>query len=239
MTLNLIHLVVNPSDPITIYLLSDFIGNVPLLPYAVMSLSVTIMLLTASLLTLTAVIQADTEALIQQYLVRSEILGDTSDTLRKTASPLIISQEPPLSPDEATICTLNEQVQTLQTEATQQRHDCLIKELHDITLTATARAPQSDCTPADSVEAQPSIAEQVLHSVPSAINGIGDKIEAALQAIGVTTVWEFLVADPEWIAEHTLMTVKRVRHLQDTVYAEVASIDQQEPNPLLTTPVNA
>ena len=78
-----------------------------------------------------------------------------------------------------------------------------------------------------------------MHSAPSAINGIGVKIEAQLQALGVTTVWEFLVADPEWIAEHTAMTVKRVRHLQDAVYDEVASIDQQEPNPLLTTPVNA
>jgi hypothetical protein len=235
----LIQLVVNPNDPITIYFLSDFIGSVPLFPYAVVSLSVTISLFTASLLTLTAVIQADTEALIQQYLLKSQSSGDSSDELRETATPLISPQVSPLSPEEATIHALNEQVQTLQTEATQQRHDTLIKELHDITLTATARTPQSDSAPAAIVEDLPSIAELVLHSAPSAINGIGVKTEAQLQAIGVTTVWEFLVADPEWIAEHTVMTVKRVRHLQDTVYDEVASIDQQEPNPLLTTPVNA
>ena len=132
----------------------------------------------------------------------------------------------------------SEQVQTLQTEATQQRHDALINELHDITLTATARDSQSDSAPAAIVEDSPSIVELVLHSVPSAINGIGVKTETKLLAIGVTTVWEFLVANPEWIAEHTAMTVKRVRHLQDTVYTEVASINQQEPNPLLTTPVN-
>ena len=229
----------NPRDPITIYLLSDLIGSVPLFPYAVVSLSVTISLFTASLLTLTAVIQADTEALIQQYLLKSQISGDTADALLETAKPLITSQVPPLSPEDATIRALNEQVQTLQTEATQQRHNALIKELHDITLTATARDPQSDTAPTTIVEDPPSIAELVLHSVPSAINGIGAKTEAALQAIGVTTVWEFLVADPEWIAEHTSLTVKRVRQLQDTVYTEVASIDQQEPNPLLTTSVNA
>lgn len=237
-TLNMIHLVVNPRDPITIYLLSDLIGSVPLFPYAVVSLSVTISLFTASLVTLTAVIQTDTEALIQQYLFTYQVSGESPDALLERASPLITTQVPHQSAEEATIHALNEQVETLQTEVTQQRHNALIKELHDMTLTATASAPPSDSAPSALVEAPPSIAELVLHSIPSAIKGIGAKTEAALQAIGVTTVWEFLVADPEWIAKHTSMTGKRVRHLQDTVYAEVASIDQQEPNPLITPPVN-
>lgn len=236
-TLNLIHLVVNPRDPITIYLLSDLIGSVPLFPYAVVSLSVTITLFTASLLTLTAVIQTDTERVIQQYLFKNPLSGEPSDALLETTSPLIITQVPPQSLEVATIHTLNEQVQTLQTEVTQQRHETLIKELHDITLTATARDTQSDSESSTIIEDSPSIAELVLHSIPSAIKGIGAKTETALLAIGVTTVWEFLVADPEWIAEHTSMTVKRVQHLQDTVYAEVASIDQKEPNPLTTMPL--
>jgi hypothetical protein len=224
----MIHLVVNPRDPITIYLLSDLIGSVPLFPYAVVSLSVTISLFTASLLTLTAVIQADTEALIQQYLFKYQVSGELPDALLERTSPLVTAQVPQQSPEEATIHALNEQVETLQTEVTQQRHNALIKELRDMALTATA--PPSDTSP--------SIAELILQSIPSAIKGIGAKTDATLQAIGVTTVWEFLVADPEWIAEHTSMTVKRVQHLQDTVYAEIASIDQQEPNPLTTQPLN-
>jgi predicted flap endonuclease-1-like 5' DNA nuclease len=235
-TLNMIHLVVNSRDPITIYLLSDLIGSVPLFPYAVVSLSVTISLFTASLLTLTAVIQADTEALIQQYLFKYQVSGEAPNVLLERTSPLITVQVPQRSPEEAAIHALNEQVETLQTEVTQQRHNALIKELHDMTLTATA--PPSDSATSAIVETSPSIAELVLHSIPSAIKGIGAKTEATLQAIGVTTVWEFLVADPERIAEHTSMTVKRVQHLQDTVYAEIASIDQQEPNPLITQPMN-
>lgn len=232
----MIHLVMNSRDPVTIYLLSNFIGSIPLFPYSVVSLSVTIILLTATLLTLTAVIQADTEALIQQHLFEYQVNNESPDALLETTSSLITAQEPSLSPEEATIHALNEQVQTLQTEVTQQRHDTLIKELRDITFEATARDPQSGSTPSALDDDPPSISQLVLHSIPSVIKGIGAKTETALQAIGVTTVWEFLAADPEWIAEHTPMTIKRVRHLQDTVYAEVASIDQQEPNPLTITP---
>jgi predicted flap endonuclease-1-like 5' DNA nuclease len=235
-TLNMIYLVVTPSDPVTIYLLSDLIGKVPLFPYAVVSLSVTIILLAASLLTLTAVIQADTEALIQQYLFEHQVIEESPDSQLETTSSLITAQVSPLSPEETASHVPNKQVQTLQTEVSQQRHDTLIKELRDITLAATARDAQSDNVHAVLGEDQASIAQLVLHSIPSAIKGIGAKTEAALQALGVTTVWEFLVADPEWIAEHTSMTIKRVQHLQDIVYAEVASIDQSELKPLTTTP---
>lgn len=235
-TLNMTHLVMNAHDPVTFYLLSDFIGSIPLFPYSVVSLSVTIIFLTATLLSLTAVIQADTEALIQQHLVEYQVNKESPDALLETTSSVITVQEPSLSPEEAAIHALNEQIQTLQTEVTQQRHDTLIKELRDITFEATARDPQSDSPPSALVEDPPSISQLVLHSIPSAIKGIGAKTETALQAIGVTTVWEFLAADPEWIAEHTSMTIKRVRHLQETVFAEIATIDQQEPNPLTITP---
>jgi predicted flap endonuclease-1-like 5' DNA nuclease len=180
-TINMNYLVVNLSDPFTIYFFSDFIGSVPLFPYFVLSLNATIILLTGTLLTLTSVIQDDTEALLQQYLLEYQVVEAQPDALLETTPPLIARARPLL-------------------------------------------------------EDPPSRSQLILHSSPSAIKGIGAKTETALQAIGVTTVWEFLVADPEWIAEHTPLTIKRVRQFQDTTYAEVATEAPQPPDPSVITP---
>lgn len=234
--LNMMYIVVHPSDPFTIFLVSDLIGSVPLFLYFLASLNATIILLTVTLLTLTSAIQADTEALIHQYLIYEQALEASPDALLETTPQLVTVPVPSTCSEEVAIHALNEQVQRLQTEVTQQHHDALIQELQDLTLAATARDAQSDTIPPRLVEDPPSPSQLMLHSTPSAIKGIGAKTETALQAIGVTTVCEFLMADPEWIAKHTPLTSKQARHFQEIAYATVSTEAQQSPNPSHITP---
>lgn len=234
--LNMIYLIVKGTDPFAPYLLSDLIGSVPLFPYFIMSINVTIIFLSVTLLTLTSVIQADTEALLHHYMIpRHQAQEVAPDASRETPLPLIAAPRPATSPVDAAIHALNEQVQTLHTEVTHQRRDALIQELQDITLAAaTMDAPDESPTPLRVVEDQPPAPQLTLHSPPHAIKGIGAKTETALHAIGITTVGEFLVADSTWIAEHTPMSTKRVQHFQDTAYASVATDTQPPAQPVLT-----
>lgn len=235
-SLNMVYLIVKARDPFSPYLLSDLISSVPFYPYFWLSLVATIGLFTGTLLKLTSAIQTDMEALLHRHMILEHLGLEASPDMPLEPSPLVTAHRAPASPEEATIHTLNKQVQTLHTEITKQYRDALINELYHITVAATATEPQSDHTePHLIVEARPPDPQLNLDSSPCAIKGIGVKTERALQMIGITTVSEFLVADPEWIAEHTYLTSKRVRQFQDAAYDRVTPTAQ----PLLSPPAIA
>jgi predicted flap endonuclease-1-like 5' DNA nuclease len=236
--LHMVYLIVKATDPFSPYLLSTLIGSVPLFPYFVVSLNATIILLSVTLLTLTSVIQVDTEALLYQYVIHGhQVLEAVPDAPHETAPPLLVTHEAPVSTEEATIHALNVQVQTLHSEMAQQRHDSLIQELQDITLAATAAEPKRDSTsPSLISEDRAPTSHFSLQSPLHAIKGIGPKTETALHMIGITTIGDFLVADSAWIAEHTPLTIKRVQQFQDTAYTQVSTDAQQAPSLQVITP---
>jgi hypothetical protein len=231
--LNMIYLIIKGSDPFTPYLLSDLIGSIPLFPYFVISLNVTIILLIVTLLTLTAVIQADMEELFARYATRRSHAREAApDAHGKTVAPPIATPRSPVSSEEMTIQALNERVQALNTEVAQHHRDALIQELQDITLAATTAEPVSEQSPLPPRVEDPSAAPQLtLHSPPQTLKGIGVKTEAALKAIDITTVGELLVADPAWVAAHTPLSIHRVQTFQVRAYASVAT--EAPPSPRL------
>jgi hypothetical protein len=239
--LNMVYLIVKARDPFPPYLLEGLIGSVPLFPYFVLSLNATIILLTGTLLTLTSAIQADAEVLLHQHVMHEHVVPEASPHTHAEPTPsLIVTHMPPASSEEAMIHALNEQVQTLHTAITQQRRDALVHELQEIPIaTPVAESPEDSAALRLGVEDHPPIPQLTLHSSPRAINGIGVKTEAALHGIDVTTVGEFLVADPEWIAERTSMTTKRVQQFQNAAYTRVTAEAQQQPSPLTITPLLA
>jgi predicted flap endonuclease-1-like 5' DNA nuclease len=227
--LNMIYLIMKARDPFSPYLLEGLIGSVPLFPYFVLSLNAAIILLTATLLTLTSAIHADAKALLLQHVMHNHLVPEAQPHLyAEPTPPLITAHRPPLSPEDATIHDLNVQVQTLHTEIAQQRHDALIQELQNLTVVATDPEPQYDSTAPRLVVTDRHPAPLLtINSSPCTINGIGPKTETALHEIGITTIGELLVADAEWVAEHTPLTIKRVQHFQETAYARVTTESQK------------
>jgi len=55
--------------------------------------------------------------------------------------------------------------------------------------------------------------------------------------IGITSIGEFLVADPEWIPGYASLTSKRVLKFQNSAYSSMVTEVQHPPDLLVLTPI--
>jgi predicted flap endonuclease-1-like 5' DNA nuclease len=237
----MIYLIVNARDPFTPYLLSALTGSVPLFPYVVLSLTATFILLVMTFFTLTSAIQADTRALLHKHIVQPYLVSDPSAPTPTEVVPSPITATMTLaSAQDASIYALNEQVQALNEALAQPPAAARTLTEQDTVITsATRRVPRANTrhVPAN-IEAT-SNPPFALHNTLRALNGIGPKTERMFHGIGITTIGELLVADPEWVAEHTPLTIRRIQHFQEIAYARVAGETQEGSQFPAITPTTA
>jgi predicted flap endonuclease-1-like 5' DNA nuclease len=237
----MIYLIVNARDPFTPYLLSALIGSVPLFPYVVLSLTATLILLVMTFFTLTLAIQADTRALLHQHIVQPYLVSDASAPTPTDVVPSrIIATMTSASAHDSSINTLNEQVQALSKALAQPPAAARTLTEQDTTIApATRHVPHATARRVPTHIDATSCSLLSLHSSVRALNGIGPKTERALHGTGITTLGELLVADPDWVAEHTPLTIRRIQHFQKIAYTRIAGESQEGSQFPAITPTTA